>query len=88
VIFSPQLSSTDLTKKAKNVEALVKENKGKVVKVDDWGTKDLATPIRKSSKGAYRHFIVELPGEAITKLDREFKLTEEILRYLFVVSEK
>lgn len=88
VILSPQLSSKDLAKKEKAIETLIKKQEGKLVKKDDWGTKDLAFAIDKQTEGKYRYYELELPGKALAVLDGEFKLVEGMLRYLFVRSEK
>lgn len=88
VIISPQLTSTELTKTLKKIETLISKLKGKVVKKEDWGSKDLATPIEKETKATYSHFILELPTEAISQLEKEFKLTSGLLRYLLIQSEK
>lgn len=88
VIFSPQLSSSDLTKAQKTIKDLVAKVDGKIVKSEDWGTRKLAYEVNKQTEGVYRFFIVELPPDALSKLDREFKLLTEILRYLFVIFEE
>lgn len=88
VVFSPELSSQELTKAVKKLKTLIEKHEGKLVKDDDWGVRDFCYAIKKHSKGAYRFFVVEIPGSAIIVLDKELKLNEEILRYLFVKTEK
>lgn len=85
VVFSPQLSSTDLTKLEKSVKSLIEKAGGKVVKKDDWGTKKLAYAISKQTEGIFRHFVVELSSTGPAELDREFKLLQGILRHLLVI---
>lgn len=84
MIFSSQLSEVDLTKTTKAVDKLIEKQKGKIVKTDDWGKRSFSYPIQKQTEGVYRHYIVELPGEAIAKINRKFALQEGMLRYLFV----
>ncbi len=84
VIFSSKLSSADLTKIIKAVETQIKKNDGKIVKTDEWGKRTFTYPIDKQTEGVYRHYVVEIPGDALGKLSHEFKLMEEILRYMFV----
>ena len=57
---------------------------GIVIHVDEWGKKNLAYPIRKFEEGYY--IIVKYCGRPgiVQDLEREFKLDENILRYLTV----
>jgi small subunit ribosomal protein S6 len=88
VVFSPQLSSSELTKLNKSVGSLIEKAGGKVVKKEDWGTKKLSYAIAKQSEGVYRHFIVDMPSDGPAALDRELKLLQGILRHLLVIKEK
>lgn len=88
VIISPQLSLTEIKKVIKYIESLIGKYEGKVVKAEDWGQKELMTKIKKQTTAFYRYFEIEIEGTKIKEIDREFKLEENILRYLFVASEK
>lgn len=57
---------------------------GKVVREDLWGSRDLAYPIKKSTKGFYVHFEVETSPVLAKDLDKILKVEEDILRYLLV----
>lgn len=84
VIFSPELTSEQLKKTEKNLEDLIKKYEGSISKREDWGTRELAFPIAKNTKGTYRFFKIDIPGKSLKELDRELKLKSEIIRYLFV----
>ncbi len=71
-----------------SVEKLVKTGKGKVVKKDDWGKKDLAYQINKSDTGIFIYYDLELDGQQASILPRELNLNEDIIRYLLVRGEK
>ena len=71
-----------------SVEKLVKTGKGKVVKTDDWGKKDLAYQINKSSTGIFIYYDLELDGQQARILPRELNLNEDVIRYLLVRGEK
>ena len=57
---------------------------GKVEKVDLWGVRDLAYPIKKESKGFYAHFQILADPKAAKGLDKSLKVEEDIIRYLLV----
>lgn len=75
----------DLDEKArKEIVASVTKQMGKVDKVDEWGIKDLAYPIKRQTKGHFVHFEFESDPSTISSLDKSLKVNEDILRYLLV----
>lgn len=66
------------------VEKFAAETKGKVVKQESWGVKELAYPIQRRQRGLYEHFVVELEPQKQPELAEKLRLQEGILRYLFV----
>ncbi|HEX5456389.1 MAG TPA: 30S ribosomal protein S6 [Candidatus Saccharimonadales bacterium] len=81
VLFDPQLE-IDLSKPTAKVEKIFTENKGKVVKTDNWGKRKLAYPIRKQDHAVYVFYTVELPAEGIQKVESTLNITDEVIRYL------
>ena len=57
---------------------------GKVKTTKEWGTRDLAYPIRKSVRGGYFYYEVELTPQEVANLDRNFKSNDQVLRYLLI----
>ncbi len=64
----------------KNLEAL----KGKVTESKDWGVKDLAYKMGKSTTGLYLYFELELDGKGAKALNEKLRVDSEILRFLVV----
>ncbi len=70
-----------------NVEKLIKVSKGKIIKEDDWGTKDLAYTIDKSDSGIFFYYDLELGSEGVKNIPQKLKLEEDVIRYLLVRKE-
>ena len=70
-----------------SVEKLVKTNKGKIVKTDNWGKKDLAYQLRKSESGLYLFFELELDTNGVKNISSILNTDEEVLRYLLIKKE-
>lgn len=81
VLFDPQLE-IDLSKPTAKVEKIFTDNKGKVVKTDNWGKRKLAYPISKQDHAVYVFYTVELPGEGVQKVESTLNITDEVIRYL------
>ena len=80
---------------ASQVNTLVDELKnvisaqgGEVVRVDNWGLKNLAYRIKKNRKGYYVVLNISAPANAIFEYERLARLNEDIIRYMTVKVEE
>jgi len=87
-IISPELEEQTVKETIEKFSALITANGGNVVKVDEWGKRKLAYPIQFKNEGYYvlSHFEGDsaLPAE----LERNFKISDAILRYLVTKIEE
>ncbi|MDX2028181.1 MAG: 30S ribosomal protein S6 [Alphaproteobacteria bacterium] len=63
---------------------IVQAQGGKVTKTEQWGLRSLAYRINKNKKGHYVLFNLDAPPAAVTELERNLRLNEDILRFLTV----
>jgi small subunit ribosomal protein S6 len=70
------------------IEKLIKILGGKVKKTEDWGVKELAYNIKKSTSGLFLIFTLELEGKAVNTIPAKLKLETDILRYLLIRKEE
>ena len=59
-------------------------NNGNVTRVDDIGIKKLAYKINNRDKGHYVLYEFEADSEFISELQRVFRITEEVLKYITI----
>jgi small subunit ribosomal protein S6 len=83
VLFQPDLES-NLEPALKKVRDIITNNKGKVVSEDNWGKKKLAYRIKGEDFAVYIYFELELPAEAVAKIDSTLNITDESMRHLLV----
>lgn len=81
VLYHPDLE-IDLEKATSRVEKIFTDNGGKVVNTDNWGKRKLAYPIKKNEHAIYVFYTVELPGEAVRKIESTLNITDEVVRFL------
>ncbi len=74
-----QQQAETLTGQFKNV---ITSRGGAVHKVDYWGVKTLAYRIKKNRKAHFTLLNIEAPPEAITEMERQQSLNEDVLRIL------
>ncbi len=86
------LARQDVT--AQQVDGLVEQykgvleaNGGKVGRVENWGLKSLTYRIKKNRKAHYVLMDVDAPAAAIHEMERQMRISEDILRYMTVSVE-
>ena len=84
LIVHPELDGDELDGVVNNVEELIKRNDGKVTKVDPWGLRKLAYPIKKQQEGRYFLMEFDLVPQGVREVERVLKLTESVIRHMIV----
>jgi small subunit ribosomal protein S6 len=84
IIVRSDIEEPDLMTLIDRVKALITDQGGEVAKLDLWGTRRLAYPIKQVREGQYVFMVTQLPPQALAEVDRGIKLIEDILRHLFV----
>ena len=87
-IAEPSLDEEALDTLLERYTELVQGLGGQVTAVEAWGKRQLAYPIRKLREGYYFVTQIQLSTDALPELERSLKLTEPIMRYLIVRTEK
>ncbi len=57
---------------------------GEVKKREYWGLRSLTYRIKKNRKGHYVYLGLECSGSALTEIERQLRLNEDVLRFLSV----
>jgi small subunit ribosomal protein S6 len=73
---------------AETYAEVVTGNGGEVTKNEYWGLRNLAYRIKKNRKGHYLHLNVRAPAPAIDELERQERLSDDVIRYLTVKVEE
>ena len=87
-IITPVLSESQVKETVTKFKKVLKDNGGEIVHEENWGLKKLAYPIQKKSTGFYQLLEYKCPGEAIEKLEVQFRRDERIIRFLTFKMEK
>jgi small subunit ribosomal protein S6 len=81
VLYHPDLE-IDLEKASSRVVKIITDNGGKIVSEDNWGKRKLAYNIKGNEHAVYVFYTVELPGEAVRKVESILNITDEVIRFL------
>lgn len=84
VMFIYEDKEEIFTSSKQTVQEIFSEYKVKVVKEKDLGVKKFAYEINKKQQGRYYLYLIEVDGLEINKLNKELRLKEDIIRFMFI----
>ena len=64
------------------LQTLIKNHKGNVHRVEDWGRRQRAYPIQKIHKAHYVLMNIECTLDALAELEHSFKFNDAVIRHL------
>ncbi len=88
LVVRPDVEDTGLNGLLDRVKGLITTAGGQGIQVEPWGRRHLAYPIRKITEGQYFLIRTQLPPQALKELERNLRLTEELLRFLLVRADE
>ena len=86
IIINPSVDEAGLKALEEKFTGLINEN-GKVENVVDMGKRKLAYEIKKFKEAYYVEFDFESNPEAIKEIERIYRITDEILKFITVRKE-
>ncbi|QQS16313.1 MAG: 30S ribosomal protein S6 [Neisseriales bacterium] len=72
----------------KRYQGLITEKNGIVHRLEDWGRRPLAYPIRKIHKGHYILMNIACVADILSELEHTFKFNDAILRHLIIKTKQ
>ena len=88
MIARQDLTATQVEGLVENFSKILTENGGQVASKEAWGLRTLAYRIKKNRKGHYVLFKLETPSAALLEMERNMRLSEDVLRYMSVRVEE
>ena len=83
-ILKPDMDEEKKDALVKRFSDIVESNGGKVENIDEWGKRRLAYPIRYINDGYYVLMTFEAEPTLPAELERNYKITDDVLRYIVV----
>ncbi len=83
-VARPDLDENALNDVIQKVSNWITENSGQIDKVDQWGKRKLAYPIRKQHEGQYVQMNLTLQPAFVPQLERNLRYLEQVMRFLII----
>lgn len=84
LIARQDLGASQVSNIVSDLSDIIKKEGGEVVRVDNWGLKNLAYRIKKNRKGHYVVMNIAAPANVIAEFERIMRFNEDIIRYMTV----
>jgi len=87
-IINPNITDDETNAVIKKMQDVVAKQGAEMLKFEDWGKKKLAYEVKKQKRGHYVFFQFKGTPAAISELERTYKLTDAVIKFLSVKLEK
>jgi small subunit ribosomal protein S6 len=87
-IVQPDLGEEDIKALSEKVQEVITGMKGDCRRLEDWGSRKLAYPVKKQTRGRYFYLNFEGDPALIAELERRLRLDDRVLRYQSVKLDK
>jgi small subunit ribosomal protein S6 len=87
IIIRPSIAEEGVDAIVDRAKATIEGDNGAVLKLEKWGLRKLAYPIKKEQQGYY--VLLEFAGvpQAVTEMERIFKIDDRILKFMTIKQE-
>lgn len=83
-VLHPDLGEAGSKEAVQKLRGILEAGGAEIKKVDEWGIRELAYPIRKQRRGIYALVEYRAEPQAVTELERQLKLNDQVLRFVTV----
>jgi len=86
-IINPTLEEDKIKNVVEKFKTLIQKNGGEVTDINEWGKRRLAYTVKNMNEGYYVLMQFKAEPAVVQDLERVFKITDEVIRYLITKQE-
>lgn len=87
-IVHPDTAGDSYNAVVEKFKNILTEQKAEILKVDEWGTRKLAYPVKKQTRGSFVLVAYEAGSDVIAEFERRLRIDETIIKFQTVYLEK
>ncbi len=87
-IINPTLEEEEIKNVVEKFKVLIQNNGGEVTDINEWGKRKLAYTVKEINEGYYVLMHIKAEPVVVQNLERVFKITDEVIRYLITKQEE
>ncbi len=86
-IVHPEVTGDDQTALIDKYQSILTDQGANVLKVENWGTRNLAYTVKKQSKGCYVLVIFDAEPTVIAEFERRMRIDDKVIKFQTVLME-
>ena len=86
-IVHPEVVGDDQTAIIDKYKTILSDQGAEVLKVENWGVRNLAYQVKKQSKGCYVLFIFDAEPTVIAEFERRMRIDEMVIKFQTILLE-
>lgn len=86
-IVHPEVVGDDQTAIIDKYKTILSDQGAEVLKVENWGVRNLAYQVKKQSKGCYVLFVFDAEPTVIAEFERRMRIDEMVIKFQTVLLE-
>jgi small subunit ribosomal protein S6 len=86
-IVHPEIVGDGYTAVVDKFKGILTDQQASILKVDEWGTRKLAYPVKKQGRGTYVLMAYEAGPDVIAELERRMRIDENVIKFQTVLLE-
>jgi len=86
-IVNPQLVGDEYTAVLEKFKGVLTDQNAELLKVDEWGTKRLAYPVKKHEKGIFVLIVFSAESTVVKEFERRMRLDDAIIKFQTLILE-
>lgn len=83
-ILRPSLNEEEINSLVERTNGIITAPGGQIIELDKWGMRKLAYYIKKESQGYYIYCDYAGTPEAVSEMERKFRIDDAVLRFMTV----
>jgi small subunit ribosomal protein S6 len=87
-IVHPDMAGEEYTAVLDKFKGILAEQGANLLKVEEWGSRKLAYPVKKQGRGTYVLLVFEGGAGVVTEFERRLRLDEKIIKFQTVLLPK
>jgi len=86
-IAHPDVVGDDLSALIDKYRKVLSDQQATVFKADNWGSRTLAYPVKKQTRGSYVLVVFEAAPTVVAEFERRLRIDEKVIKYQTVLFE-
>lgn len=86
-IVHPEVVGDDQTAIIEKYKKILTDQGAEIIKLDNWGVKTLAYPVKKQTKGCYVLVVFDAEATVIAEFERRMRIDDKVIKFQTIYLE-